>query len=95
MRNQGRTLRKLSMGERETLEVNDLGDANGLLSNPRYLSEKMYELLNRGIVPAEDGWGGWLGRYQAALCKTIREVEETELNRLRARERHRGRSIER
>ena len=82
--------RKLSVGEREMLEVNDLGDAACLLSNPRHLREKVYELLNRGIRPTEDGWGGWLGRYQAALCKTIPEIEERELNRLRAKERHRG-----
>jgi type IV secretory pathway VirD2 relaxase len=85
-------LRKLSVGDREMLEVNDFGDAAGLLSNPRYLSEKVHELLNRGIVPTEDGWGGWLGKYQAAMCKTIREVEEKKLNRLRAKERYRDRS---
>ena len=86
-------LRKLSVGEREMLEVNDLGDATGLLSNQRHLSEKVYELLNRGIVPTEEGWGGWLGKYQAALRKTSREIEEGELNRLRTKERRRDRSI--
>jgi len=86
-------LRKLFVGERETLEVNDLGDAACLLSNPRHLAQKVYELLNRGIVPTEDGWGGWLGKYQAALCKTIREVEEKELERRRTKERHRGVSL--
>lgn len=73
-------------------EVNDQGDADRLLSDPSYLGEKVYELLNRGIRPTEDGWGGWLGKYQFALCKTIPEIEERELNRLRAKERHRDRS---
>ena len=27
-------------------------------------------------MPTEDGWGGWLGRYQSALRKTTREIEE-------------------
>jgi type IV secretory pathway VirD2 relaxase len=85
-------LRKLSVGEREMLEVNDLGDADRLLRDQRHLGEKVYELLNRGIVPTEDGWGGWLGKYQAALCKTIREIEEKELNGLRAKERYRDHS---
>ena len=74
------------------LEVNDLGDAERLLSNSQHLGERAYELLNRGIRPTEDGWGGWLGKYQSALCKTIPEIEERELNRLRAKERHRDRS---
>ena len=86
-------LRRLLRGQREVLDVNDLGDADALLSNPRHLAEKVSELLNRGIRPTEDGWGGWLGKYQAAICKTIREVEEKELNRLRTKERHRNRSL--
>ena len=49
-------LRKLCVGEREMLKVNDPGDAERLLSNPQYLYEMVYELLNRGIVPTEDGW---------------------------------------
>jgi type IV secretory pathway VirD2 relaxase len=85
-------LRKLSVGEREMLEVNDLGDAERLLRNSQHLGERVYDLLNRGIRPTEDGWGGWLGKYQSALCKTIPEIEERELNRLRAKERHRDRS---
>ena len=86
-------LRKFSVGGREMLEVNDLGDADRLLSDTRHLGEKVYELLKRGTRPTDDGWGGWLGKYQAALCKTIPEIEERELNRLRAKERHRDRSL--
>jgi len=85
--------RKLSVGDREMLEVNDLGDAERLLSDTRHLGERAYELLNRGIRPTEDGWGGWLGKYQSALCKTIPEIEARELNRIRMKERHRDRSI--
>jgi hypothetical protein len=87
------TRRTISVGEREMLEVNDLGDAASMLSNPRHLGEKVYELLSRGIRPTEDGWGGWLGQYQSALCKMIPEIKERELNRLRAKERHRDRSF--
>ena len=85
--------RKLSVGDREMLEVNDLGDHERLLSDTRHLGEKVYELLNRGIRPTEDGWGGWLGKYQSALCKTIPEIEKKELDRLRTKERHRDRSF--
>jgi type IV secretory pathway VirD2 relaxase len=86
-------LRKLSVGERDILDVNDLGDAARLLNNSRHLREKVHELLTRGIMPMEDGWGGWLGKYQAAVCKTIREIEEGELDRLRTKERRRDLSF--
>jgi hypothetical protein len=52
------------------LDVADLGDAEKLLSNSRYVSETAHDLLKRGAMPIEDGWGGWLGRYQAIVSKT-------------------------
>jgi len=86
-------LRKLSVGEREMLGVNDLGDAELLLSSPRHLAEIARQLQKRGIMPTEDGWGGWLGRYQAALCKTTREIEgRKERDLTRGQERRRDRS---
>ena len=87
-------LRKLSLNGALTLDVNDLGDAEKLLTNPRHLGEKARELLKRGIMPTEDGWGGWLGKYQAALCKTTREIEERkERNLVRSQQRQRDRSV--
>jgi hypothetical protein len=87
-------LRKLSVNGATTLDVNDLGDAERLLTNPRHLGEEARELLKRGILPTEDGWGGWLGKYQAALCKTAREIEERkERNLARARRKQRDRSV--
>jgi type IV secretory pathway VirD2 relaxase len=87
-------LRKLSLDGDLTLDVKDLGDADQLLTNPRHLGEEARELLKRGIMPTEDGWGGWLGKYQAALCKTAREIEERkERNMARALSRQRDRSV--
>ncbi len=87
-------LRKLSLNGVLALDVNDLGDAENLLTNPRHLSQKTRELLKRGIMPTEDGWGGWLGKYQAALRKTAREIEERkERNLARTRRRQRDRSV--
>ena len=68
-------LRKLSVG-RAPIDVDDLGDAEGLLSNSRYLHTAARQLLMRGIVPTEDGWAGWLGRYQGALHKAAGEIDE-------------------
>jgi type IV secretory pathway VirD2 relaxase len=87
-------LRKLSLDGALTLDVSDLGDAEQLLTNPRHLGEEARELLKRGIMPTEDGWGGWLGKYQAGLCKTAREIEERKgRNLARARRRQRDRSV--
>ena len=87
-------LRKVSVDGALTLDVKDFGNAELLLTNPRHLGEKARELLKRGIVPTEDGWGGWLGKYQAALCKAAREIEERkERNLARARNRQRDRSV--
>jgi type IV secretory pathway VirD2 relaxase len=57
------------------LEINDLGDAEKLLRNPHLLKEAAHEFLKRGLLPTEDGWGGWLGRYQTALCRAACEIE--------------------
>jgi type IV secretory pathway VirD2 relaxase len=57
------------------LDIDDLGDAEKLLSNPRYLSEAAREFLKRAIMPTEDGWGGWLGRYQTALQEAALQME--------------------
>ena len=87
-------LRKLSLDGATTLAVNDLGDADRLLTDHNHLGEKARELLKRGIMPTEGGWGGWLGKYQAALCKAGREIEERkERNLARAQQRQRDRSV--
>jgi type IV secretory pathway VirD2 relaxase len=75
------------------LDVHDLGDAEKLLENQHRLDEAAREWIKSGIMPTEDGWGGWLGKYQAALCKTTREIEErNERDWVRKQERHRDRS---
>jgi len=86
-------LRKLPVDRALTLDVNDLGDAEMLLNNTRHLGETASQLVKRGIMPTEDGWGGWLGRYQSALCKTTREIEErNERDWVRKQERRRDRT---
>ena len=78
------------------LDVNDLGDAERLLKNPRFLRETAGEFLKRGIIPTEDGWGGWLGRYQTALRETALAVElQPKLNLTRVPGRARDRSPDR
>ena len=69
-------LRKLPVDGPTMLDVNDLGDAEKLLDNPRHFGGAARQLLKSGIMPTEDGWGGWLGRYQAALCQATLAIEE-------------------
>jgi hypothetical protein len=85
-------LRKVPVDLALMVDVIDLGDAEMLLNNPRHLGETARQLLKRGIMPTEDGWGGWLGRYQTALCETVLEIEERR-QRDSARGRQRSRSL--
>jgi type IV secretory pathway VirD2 relaxase len=85
-------LRKLPVDRALMVDVIDLGDAERLLQNPLYFGEAARECIKRGVAPTEEGWGGWLGRYQSALCKTTREIEErNERDWVRKQERRRDR----
>ena len=57
-----------------TLDVHDFGDAEKLLQNRRHLLHTARHLSQRGIIPTEDGWNGWLGRYQTALVHAVEEI---------------------
>jgi hypothetical protein len=63
-----------------------MGDSEVILSNKRHLRETAQRLIRRGIFPKEDGWGGWLGRYQRALSiaatlESQRSAKERDKNR--------------
>jgi hypothetical protein len=47
-----------------------LDDAESILRNKLHLRETAQRLIRRGILPLDDGWNGWLGRYQKALSET-------------------------
>jgi type IV secretory pathway VirD2 relaxase len=83
-------LRKLS--DVAKLEIRDQGDAEGVLNNARHLSEAVSELRKSGVIPTEDGWGGWLGRYQAALLASTHKIQERDHAR---RQRRQDRSFDR
>lgn len=52
------------------LEIDDRGDANAVLKNKAFLSDAAQRLIKRGVIPTEEGWGGWLGAYQRAVHQT-------------------------
>jgi type IV secretory pathway VirD2 relaxase len=69
-------LQKLFSKGRPVLKLDELGDSESILRNKRYLKETVQRLIRRGIVPQEDGWNGWLGRYQKALADAAAGLEE-------------------
>jgi len=73
-------LQKQFENGRPVLEVEDCGDAERLLRNDHHLGERARVFLTRGIVPPEDGLGGWLGRYQAAVKKNAEGLTELQVD---------------
>lgn len=68
-------LRRMA-NRRSGVQVQDLGDSEKVLNNRALLGEDARVLLKRGVIPTEDGWGGWLGRYQSSLVSATREIIE-------------------
>ena len=62
-------LRKLFAEGHPSLKVDELGDSESILRNKGHLRDTAQRLIRRGIVPQEDGWNGWLGRYQRAVSE--------------------------
>ena len=83
-------LRKLSTDGRPALEIDELGDAESILRNKLHLRETAQRLIRRGIVPQDDGWDGWLGRYQKALADAAIALERQGLTKEAERNRSRG-----
>jgi len=66
---------KQPSGETSTPAILDLGDSEKLLTQKRYLTNTAQALLKRGIMPVNNGWAGWLGRYDEALVKTAAQIQ--------------------
>ena len=57
------------------VEIDEFGDAESILRNKLHLRETAQRLIRSGIVPQDDGWNGWLGRYQKALAEIAARLE--------------------
>jgi type IV secretory pathway VirD2 relaxase len=68
-------LRKLFSEGHPVIDIDELGDSESILHNKAYLRETARWLIRRGMVPQEDGWNGWLGRYQKALTEAATPPE--------------------
>jgi hypothetical protein len=67
-------LRRYIVSGAISIEPEDLGDAESILKKKQYLRATARRLVQQGNSLQEDGWGGWLGRYQAALRRTAEEL---------------------
>jgi hypothetical protein len=82
-------LRKSSAERRPALEIDDMGDSEAMLRNKRHLRETGQRLLRRGIMPDDEGWSGWLGRYQKALRDAATTLETPSVTKRPERDRNR------
>ena len=83
-------LRKLSTARGPVVEIKDMGDSEAILSNKAHLRETVREMTQRGVTPKDDGWNGWLGRYQKALVDAAFALEQ---EKAKERERRRTRGM--
>ena len=67
--------------KKPVLEIQEFGDAETVLLNRKYVRQFARSVTRRGVIPEEDGWGGWLGRYQTA----VRSAAFEELERVQRR----------
>ncbi len=74
-------LRKVFSDGRPALQIEELGDAESILRNKLHLRETAQRLIRHGIIPKDNGWNGWLGRYQKALAETAATLERQRLTK--------------
>jgi hypothetical protein len=84
---------QLRKSSAERLDLHEMGDAEALLRDTRQLREIGQRLIRRGIIPEDEGWSGWLGRYQKALRDgaTILEIPSVTKQSERRKNRDLGR----
>lgn len=68
---------------KSVVEIKDLGNSEELLRQKHYIQNAVRVLQKQGMTPTNNGWGGWLGKYDAALVKAAAEIEVNRLDRER------------
>lgn len=60
---------------RVRVKFRSLGNAHSLLGNKLFLAQEVQRTLEAtGTPPTEEGFGGWLGDFQRALCSAAEEL---------------------
>jgi hypothetical protein len=73
------------------LEIDDMGASEAILRNKGKLRQLGQRLIGRGLIPEDNGWSGWLGRYQTALRDAVTILETPSATKRPERDKHRGR----
>jgi type IV secretory pathway VirD2 relaxase len=61
--------------ERTRVKVLSLGKAGALLTDKTFLAKEVQRIVETtGTLPTEQGFGGWLGDYQRALCSAAQDL---------------------
>jgi hypothetical protein len=84
-------LRKVFTEDHPALQIDEFGDAESILRKKLHLRETAQRLIRRGVVPKDDGWNGWLGRYQKAVAEAAKALEYQQLRKQRERIKNRDR----
>ncbi len=60
---------------RVRVKFRSLGNAHSLLGDKMFLAQEVQRTLEAtGTLPTEQGFGGWLGDFQRALCSTTQDL---------------------
>jgi hypothetical protein len=77
-------LRKQLAKGRPVLEFEELGHSEKMLRDRPHIEEAAKRLFRHEMMSVDEGWGGWLGRYQKAIRSAAVEPQDGHLvNRVR------------
>ena len=68
-------LTRLAIDGKSVVTIADFGDSEKLLSQKNYIRTAAFVAVKRGAIPVENGWAGWLGRYDAAISTAAAEIQ--------------------
>jgi hypothetical protein len=67
-------LRRIELDGDQTIDVEDLGQAEALLGNAEHFDTTARRLGGRGRTASTERYGGWLGRYHDALDEAMERI---------------------
>jgi type IV secretory pathway VirD2 relaxase len=81
--------RIIGVDQESRTELQDLGDANTMLLSRHHFRNEVRQLIKCGMIPNDEGWGGWLGQYQKAMRREALDLAQWQIGRERGRQQRR------